>query len=74
MIESYTTIQRSAIALMKDTKLLIEALVLPKDSKDSSLKVVINMEKPNNDPNTFLKLIRGLNKVLREHEEEILNG
>ena len=74
MIESYTTIQRSAIALMKDTKLLIEALVLPKDSKDSSLKVVINMGKPSNDPNTFLKSIRGLNKVLREHEEEILNG
>ena len=30
--------------------------------------------KEQNDPNTFLKVMRGINKVLREHEEEIING
>ena len=65
---------RNTMNAYKPPKLQVETLALPKDSKDGSLKIVLKMEKPSNDPNTFLKLIRGLNKVLREHEEEILNG
>ena len=30
--------------------------------------------KEQNDPNTFLKVIHGLNKVLHEYEADILNG
>lgn len=42
-------------------------------NEDGALRVVIDV-KEQNDPNTFLKVIRGLNKVLREYEEDILNG
>ena len=42
-------------------------------NEDGVLRVVIDV-KEQNDPNTFLKVIRGLNKVLREYEEDILNG
>ena len=42
-------------------------------NEDGALRIVIDV-KEQNDPNTFLKVMRGINKVLREHEEEIING